>query len=205
MISVTLFQWLKDQCSFLGVRRENGDSLCVFLVGTERCVSAGKQTCRTSSLLPYFFIVPHCILWIDEKKVCYVLRWSADLPPEAHSYKAELAFANKTPPIGESPNASSWRIIAVPMDWPVHVPEWPLTCSLQHGMLQSGMEPHRWPWLCGWEANWPLLRHWGGDVGRFGEIKHTSIWLNKFEVNYVTNLLWKPGRAKCSQPDFPHS
>lgn len=98
-----LFQWLKDQCSFLEVRRESGDSMHVFLVGTERCVSADKKTGRASSPLSYLFIAPHPVLWVDEKRICCVSRLSADLPPEAHLHKAELAFANGMPACGREP------------------------------------------------------------------------------------------------------
>ena len=45
--------------------------------------------------LSYHFIVPHSILWMNEKRICCVLRLSADLPPEAYLHKAELAFANE--------------------------------------------------------------------------------------------------------------
>lgn len=67
------------------------------------------------------------------------------------------------------------------MDWPVHSPEWPLTCSLEHGMPQSRMVPHcqYWVWVRRGKLAKEHLSHWGRDVGMFGEVKQTGGWLNR--------------------------
>lgn len=77
--------------------------LCMFSWLKLRGVSSGKRTGRASSPLFSLFIVPHPILWMDEKRICYVSRLSADLPPGAHLHKAELAFANETPACWREP------------------------------------------------------------------------------------------------------
>lgn len=109
------------------------------LRGTERCVSSSKQTGKAPSPLPYLFIVPNAILCMDEKRICYVSRLSADLTPEPTCMKQCWPLPMR--PLFQWPTK---RRVAIPTNSPVHTLEWPLTCSLERAMYWSRMAPHCW-------------------------------------------------------------
>lgn len=99
----------KGSVFFPEVLREDGDFMLVVFIEIRRYASSSKQTGWALSPLPHLFIVPHPILHMGEKRICYVSRLSVDLFPDAHLHNEMLTFANETPACWKSPNGPPER------------------------------------------------------------------------------------------------
>lgn len=129
-----LFQWLKDTFSFLGIRREDRDSVRVVLVEIRACICplANKQVA-----LSYLFVVPHPILCMGEKRVCY----GKPAPRSPLIGRSVGLCQQDTCLLEKAAVAPPRRRGAVLRNSPVHTLKCLLMCCVDHGASPIRMEP----------------------------------------------------------------